>query len=340
MGLVLGGYYVVASGLLTKAVRGEPSSPNFRPLVSGKSTAGNPPGTYPAIPLATPGPLAPEQSSPVPLSPLAAGAERPVAAASASAVKAPLSVSPLFTPRSAEVQGLPTVVKQAATAAVPPPPQGEIAVVSNVQGAAISVDGHRDPGWTTPQMIKDLSPGVHRIVVSKKGYREAAQSVTVVAGRATSLNAKLTIPRGEIDIATTQQGAEVLIDGKSYGSGPVRAEVDAGKHTFLVRQEGRQSVEGNLVVQDLATVQETITLPSNLAIPPALSASNVTVATIPPSATVYVDGAVMNGNTPISFHLSPGHHIVTISSSGFRPVRRKIDVTDDKPIAVDVILSR
>jgi hypothetical protein len=185
-------------------------------------------------------------------------------------------------------------------------------------------------------MFKDLSPGVHSIVVSKQGYNEAQQSVTMEAGRETSINATLTPPRGKIDISTRPPGAEVLIDGKSYGPGPVRAEVDAGQHTFLVRQAGREPIEGKVVVLDQAVVQRTIDLPLEPLTPPAM---NIAVTTTPPSATVYVDGALMSGKTPISFHLSPGHHILIIFAAGYRPVRREIDVPQDGALTVNEKLS-
>jgi hypothetical protein len=174
------------------------------------------------------------------------------------------------------------------------------------------------------------------MVVSKEGFHEAHQSVTVVAGRATSINITLTPPRGEIDISTSPPGAEVLIDGKSYGPGPIRAEVDAGQHAFLVRQAGRQPVEGKLAVQDQSVVQRTIDLPLKPSPTPEL---NIAVITNPPAAKVYADGAPKSGNTPISFHLSPGHHILIITAAGFRPVRREIDVPEDGVLTVNAALS-
>jgi len=198
------------------------------------------------------------------------------------------------------------------------------------------VDGRSNPAWITPHLIKDLSPGVHRLVVSKQGFHEAYQGVTVEAGRAASINVTLTPPRGEIAISTAPPGAEVLIDGKSYGPGPIRAEVDAGPHTFLVKQAGRVPVEGKVVVQDQAVVQRTIDLPPRPSTTPEL---NIAVTTDPSAAKVYADGAPMNGNTPTSFHLSPGHHILIISAAGFRPVRREIDVPEDGVLTVNVALS-
>jgi hypothetical protein len=186
-------------------------------------------------------------------------------------------------------------------------------------------------------MFDQLSAGVHNIVISKQGYNEAQQNVTVEGGHYSSFNATLTPPHGEVDISTLPPGAEVLIDGNSYGPGPGRAEVDVGQHTFLVRQAGRDPVEGKFMVQDKAVVQRTIELPLKAPAPPPI---NVAVTTDPPSATVYLDGAPMSAKTPLSLHLTPGHHLLIIFAAGHRPVRRDIDVPESGVLTVNETLSR
>jgi type II secretory pathway predicted ATPase ExeA len=336
MGLVLGGYYLFASGFLTKLGRGEPPHARIQSPISGKSTTDNPAGTQAPSPSVGTVVTGQEQAPTQPATSVPAGKPGEVTATPAnSAREVPPSFSPPITPRSSEREGLPKPATHGTPAPLPPA-QGQIAVTSNLLGATITVDGRSDPDWTTPHIIKELSPGVHRMVVSKEGFHEAHQSVTVVAGRATSINITLTPPRGEIDISTSPPGAEVLIDGKSYGPGPIRAEVDAGQHAFLVRQAGRQPVEGKLAVQDQSVVQRTIDLPLKPSPTPEL---NIAVITNPPAAKVYADGAPKSGNTPISFHLSPGHHILIITAAGFRPVRREIDVPEDGVLTVNAALS-
>lgn len=341
MGVVLGGYYLIGGSLLMKTSRGEPPNSRSQLLTSGKSPTDNLAGPHTPSPSARNGVTGQEQAPKPPATSVPGGKAGQVTAIPAKSAKEELpSGSPRlpsrFTPESSEVKGPYKQATLQTTAPPPPPTPGQLAVTSNVPGATIAVDGRSDPTWTTPHMFTDFSPGVYSIVVSKQGYKEAQQSVTVEAGRETSVNATLTPPRGEIAISTRPPGAEVLIDGKSYGPGPVRAEVDAGQHTFLVRQAGREPVEGKLVVQDQAVVQQTIDLPLKPLIPPVM---NIAVNTNPPSATVYVDGALMSGKTPTSFHLSPGHHTLIIFAAGYRPVRRDIDVPEDGTLTVNATLS-
>jgi type II secretory pathway predicted ATPase ExeA len=338
LGVVLAGYYFMGDRLLMKARRSEPPNSKSQSLTLGKSTpdalAGpQAPGTT-GVAAQQPAPTPPVTSAP-------SGNVEQVPATPAESAKEELPLTtpkhpPRLTPESAEAQVLPKPAVREATVPPPPPPSGRMAVVTNVPGAAITVDGRSDPNWTTPHLFANLSPGAHSIVVSKQGYNEAQQSVIVEAGREASVSVTLAPPRGEIDISTNPPGAEVLIDGKSYGPGPVKTEVDAGEHTFLVRQAGRDPVEGKLAVQGQAVVQRTIDLPLK---PPPLPELNVSITTNPPAATVYVDGAPMSGKTPLSIHLSSGHHIIILFAEGHRPVRREVDVPADKPLTVNETLT-
>jgi general secretion pathway protein A len=338
LGVVLAGYYFMGDRLLMKIRRGAPPNSRSQSLTLGKSPADNLAGPHAPGPSGTTGVAAQEPAPTPPASSAPGGNVEQVPATPAESAReelppAPPRHPPRLKPERAEAQVLP---KPAAREATVPPPTGRMAVASNVPGAAITVDGRSDPNWTTPHLFANLSPGAHSIVVSKQGYNEAQQRVTVEAGREASVSVTLAPPRGEIDISTRPPGAEVLIDGKSYGPGPVKAEVDAGEHTFLVRQAGRDPVEGKLVVQGQAVVQRTIDLPLK---PPPLPEMNVAVTTNPPAATVYVDGAPISGKTPLSFHLSPGHHILILFAEGHRPVRREVDVPADKTLAVNETLT-
>jgi type II secretory pathway predicted ATPase ExeA len=342
MGLVLGGYYLTGSLLVRRTRRGEPLHLTSPSLSSGKSAADHLAGPHTQSSSESTGVIEQERVPTPPATSVLAGKAGHVSAPPVRSAKGELpskSPKPLshLGSKRFETQEPHEFSTPGVPAPVPPPTPGQLAVTSNVRGATVTVDGRSDPNWATPLTLKNLSPGVHSISVSKDGYKAANQSVTVEAGGEASINATLTPPRGEIDISTSPPGAEVLIDGKSYGPGPVRAQVEAGQHTFLVRQAGREPAEGKLEVQDQSVIQRTIDLPLKPPTPPAL---NISVTTQPPSATIYADGAPMNGKTPLSFHLSPGHHTLIIFTEGYRPVRREIDLPEGGALTVDVILSR
>ena len=113
-------------------------------------------------------------------------------------------------------------------------------------------------------------------------------------------------------------------------------DLNAGQHTFVVRQVGREPEEGKLVAQAQVVVQRTIDLPSKPLTPPAI---NIVVITNPPSTAVYAHGVPMGGKTPISIHLSLGHPILINFAAGCRPVRREIGVPEDGALTVNETLS-
>jgi len=239
-------------------------------------------------------------------------------------------------PEKPKVQELARSVAPASTAPSPLPTVGQLFVTSNVPGATITVNGRSEPDWVTPHTFADLPPGSYSVVVSTQGYRAAQQNARVEPGQMASVNATLSPPSGEIEISTNPPGAEVLIGGKSYGPSPVRARVAVGQHSFLARQVGREPVAGSLTVQDGTVVTRNIDLPPVVPAPPR---TNVEVTTNPPKATVYADGTPLAGETPSSFHLSPGHHTLIIFLAGYRPIRREIEVPESATVAVGETLS-
>jgi hypothetical protein len=86
------------------------------------------------------------------------------------------------------------------------------------------------------------------VVVSKEGYVDYEQFVTLESGKTTTVNAQLSVASGEVVVTTTPPGLEVLIDGKLIGPSPVQVTVAAGSHKYTVRREGWEPFEGTFTV--------------------------------------------------------------------------------------------
>jgi outer membrane receptor for ferrienterochelin and colicins len=87
--------------------------------------------------------------------------------------------------------------------------------------------------------------------------------------------------------------------------------------TFTIREEGH-------------IVRLRVPLSSDVS-----STGVVEVRTIPPGATVFVDGRPAGGTTPMNFRVPAGPHTVTISLSGYRPVQRTVDVPAGQSTAIN-----
>jgi hypothetical protein len=213
---------------------------------------------------------------------------------------------------------------------------GQLLVTANVSGARISVDGRSEPNWITPYSSTiDLPAGTHQVVVSKEGFEDSQRSVTIVAGKTSTVNVPLSVGSGEVTIITTPPGSEVLVDGKSIGPSPARASVAAGSHKYTVRQPGAAPYENTFNIKSGAILGLTVNLGGE-----AAATGIVGVRTIPVGATVLADGNPVEGLTPTSFRLTPGRHTLLISLSGFRSVQQVIEVKADGPNPpVDVRMS-
>ena len=210
---------------------------------------------------------------------------------------------------------------------------GQLLVTANVSGAKISVDGQSGPNWVTPYTISDLSVGTHQVVISKEGYDDYQQSVTIEGGKPYRVNASLSVASGEVNIATTPPGFDVLIDGKLKGPSPVRASVVPGKHTYTVERPGATPYEDKFTMESGAILSLKVSMGGE-----AGATGIVDVRTVPSGAMVLADGKPVEGQTPTSFRLTAGRHTLVISLSGFRSVQQVIEVKADGTVPVHVRL--
>lgn len=214
------------------------------------------------------------------------------------------------------------------------PKIGQLVVTSNVDGAKITIDGRSAPGWVTPCTIPNLPAGAHLVVVSREGYSDAQESVTVEGGRTAAVRPTLTVPSGEINIVTNPPGIEVFIDGQAVGLSPARKTLGVGQHTYALRQAGKEIYSSAFEVRyDGHMLTKKVDLGGGPAVPTGI----VEVRTIPPGATVYADadGKAVGGTTPTSLRLSAGRHTLTLSLSGYRPLQKEVDLPADGSIVIN-----
>jgi len=212
------------------------------------------------------------------------------------------------------------------------PKIGQLVVRSNVDGAKITIDGRSEPGWVTPCTIPNLPAGAHSVVVSREGYSDAQESVTVEGGRTATVRPTLTVPSGEINIVTNPPGIEVFIDGQAVGLSPARKTLGVGQHTYALRQAGKEIYSNAFkITYDGHMLTKKVDLGGGPAVPTGI----VEVRTIPPGATVYADGKAVGGTTPTSLRLSAGRHTLTLSLSGYRPLQKEVDLPADGSIVIN-----
>ncbi len=78
-------------------------------------------------------------------------------------------------------------------------PKGSISISSNPTGAAVYLDSEAK-GVTTPTTLSDVPAGTHTIRLTKTGYQDWSQSVSVTSGQTTPVSATMTAvsPGGQV----------------------------------------------------------------------------------------------------------------------------------------------
>lgn len=96
----------------------------------------------------------------------------------------------------------------------------------------------------------DATPGEHKVAVKRLGYATFSVTVKVKDSGVTELLATLEPLAAVVDLTSEVTGAEVFVDGKSYGPVPVNDVLVApGSHQFRAKRDGYEEQTQTLVVK-------------------------------------------------------------------------------------------
>jgi len=232
--------------------------------------------------------------------------------------------------------------KTAVAAAKPMIVPGELAISSTPEGAQIQIDGRGDPNWVTPYTMVGVNPGTHSVTVSKPGFTAETRNLDVTAGNKSFLMVHLAQVGATALLASDPQGASVYIDGRDTGRlTPTQMLADKGTHTFLLRKQGyldetttveltpgqsfrfSPSLKAMGITEDIKTVGKFNKLFGGA---DTSGMGKVQIKTQPKGAQVTVNRRMVDKPTPVNFALNPGHYILEITLSGYKPVQKIINV--------------
>jgi len=201
---------------------------------------------------------------------------------------------------------------------VPAPLAGQLLVESNIPGARVSVDGSPRPECVTPCTISDLSPGSHQVEVSKAGYNNFTQTITIEGGKANRVAANL-----------SALSAKVVPSPLSPAAKSEHKAAAANKPTEIVP------------VKETPAIPLPAVNPEKPSVPPKtgqlLITANVSGAKI--SIDSNSDAAwVTPYSTPIV--LAAGTHQVVISKDGYDDNQRSVTIESGKTSTVNAELSQ
>jgi hypothetical protein len=211
--------------------------------------------------------------------------------------------------------------------------RGQVAIESSPSGAAVSVDGERQPRGDTPVTLS-LEPGRHVVRIALPDAIPVERAVEISPDERSSLRVDLALPSV---ISIRAEPADAIIvprEGGASGIGRFELSVKPGRHAFEIRRDGYRTEH----VEIDALVGRVHEIRVNLRPEPAGATLVITGA---PTAMVVVDGKP----TPVSLArelrtLSAGDHEVAIEHRGRTVWRRDLQFSPGEIVRLDVDLSR
>ncbi len=162
-----------------------------------------------------------------------------------------------------------------------------------------------------------LSDGNHAFEARKASHRNSVENIKLILGK----NENIVIPNptpiyGTIDISTNPIGANIIIDGKNFGTTPrVLANVLIGTHELRLEKTGCTPVAKNITLDE----KNKLTISEKLQ-----TGREISITTDKRGDQIYVDGNYV-GTSPLTTSLNFGEHNVKAVRDG-KETSKKITV--------------
>lgn len=218
---------------------------------------------------------------------------------------------------------------------------GAITFTSEPSGAYIELDGTII--GTTPHTATDISPGEHRIVITKNGYYNWRETIDMTGGGTRYISATLgsVAPENAIRIRSVPAGAAIYVNGIYQGETMENGyfplnDLRTGQHTILLRLGGFNDYQETVTLSEGETItvnadldEGTGSTSSTAATPtPSAATGRLAVSTSPPGAEISIDGIPAGRMTPATISSLPaGTHTVRLQLAGYAPAEATVTVT-------------
>lgn len=128
---------------------------------------------------------------------------------------------------------------------------GFLIVRSNLQGADVYLDG-KDAGIIGRTVYQgNITPGKHKVIVTKEGFTEKAEEINVVGGEVYKIDAMLEkAPIGFVVVSgATTEGGVVKLDGAVVcQKAPCRFQAPDGDHKVTIEKPGLKPLNKTLTI--------------------------------------------------------------------------------------------
>ncbi|MBQ9281404.1 MAG: PEGA domain-containing protein [Treponema sp.] len=195
-----------------------------------------------------------------------------------------------------------------------------------MRGASVYLDGLYK--GTTPLTIRDVKPGLHYVRVSKTGYDDISDSVSIVAGYEKTLTA--TFVGADLTVYANVSGASVYVDSEYEGTTPITVrDLEVGSHTVKVikKHYSQYSVSKNLEAGYAYTVNADLEKISGYL--------NTTV--LPSDATLYCDGEVIS---KYNEEIDEGTYTIKAHAFGYDDKTATVTIARNKTSSLSITMEK
>lgn len=207
-----------------------------------------------------------------------------------------------------------------------------LAVTSTPPGATVALDGAAK--GVTPVTVVGLKPRNYVVTVSLKGYAVISRTVDLSDATQSAQDFSLVQAFGKLSITSTPTGAEVFMDGTSYGATPLKIDsFPVGDYALTLK------LEGSTDITDTLSVKEGILLAKQYKLD--LAIGGLAVSTDPAGASITIDGQATSEITPFTFStLKEGTHVVELGLPGYLPWSGEVSVSKGQTSRLSIALTK
>jgi formylglycine-generating enzyme required for sulfatase activity/serine/threonine protein kinase len=198
---------------------------------------------------------------------------------------------------------------------------GTLVITSEPEMATVSVDGIER--GTTPLTIDRVGAGKRTIRLKMNGFFPVSRIERIDPEKETKIHVILEHQTGSINVSaktfSDAYPARFYLDGKLMGRPPLTVgDVTAGTHTYRFEADNHQEISGEIVVN----LDEEVKLDESLTPLPG----RVSLESIPPGATIWVNGKRSKARTDVKAKITPGKHAITLKLDSYVDATREIEV--------------
>ena len=165
-----------------------------------------------------------------------------------------------------------------------------IRFTSNPEGALVRFDGRSSLTWKTPFTLDGVVPGTHRFIVEKDGYSTETREVEI--------GSKISLLPYNLELVPAKTGVEKASnDGAEQKKAPVPQQPEKASNAPLQR-----SIPAGKGWVDFVTV--------------------------PPGASIFIEGQRANATTPAHNVFPPGDYSIELRIPGYKPLQRTLHVEE------------